>query len=201
MRPTELVEEKLEMPLAQPIGGAGLHEPFARILADRFEEAVPALAGALAVDHHQRLADEPRQQIEHVVLVDAVASAHLLGGVERPRGRKHRQPAEQLPFDIRQQLVTPVHGRLERPLPCDGRSRAAGQQPEPVLQPRLDLLRREDDDAGGRQLDGERNPVETPADARDRAGVAGVGAKAGSTALARVDEELRGLGVDERRRR
>ena len=43
--PAELVEEKLEMPLAQPIGGAGLHEPFARILADRLEEAVPALAG------------------------------------------------------------------------------------------------------------------------------------------------------------
>ena len=46
--PTELVEEKLEMPLAQSIGGAGLHEPFARILADRLEEAVPALAGELA---------------------------------------------------------------------------------------------------------------------------------------------------------
>ena len=51
--PTELVEEELEMPLAQPIGGAGLHEPFARILADRLEEAVPALAGALAVDNHE----------------------------------------------------------------------------------------------------------------------------------------------------
>src|SRR3984893_4958353 len=37
--PTELVEEKFEMPLAQPIGGAGLHEPFARILADRLEES------------------------------------------------------------------------------------------------------------------------------------------------------------------
>ena len=43
--PTELVEEELEVPLAQPIGGAGLHEPFARILADRLEEAVPTLAG------------------------------------------------------------------------------------------------------------------------------------------------------------
>ena len=139
--PTELVEEKLEMPLAQPIGGAGLHEPFARILADRLEEAVPALAGELAVHHHEGLADQPRQQIEHVVLVDAVASTHVLGGLERPRGWEHRQPAEQLPFDIRQQLVTPVHGRLERPLPCDGRSRAAGEQAESVLQPRLDLLR------------------------------------------------------------
>ena len=51
--PTELVEEELEMPLAQPIGGAGLDEPFARVLADRLEEAVPALAGALAVHYHE----------------------------------------------------------------------------------------------------------------------------------------------------
>src|SRR5882762_9299830 len=105
--PTELVEEELEMPLAQPIGGAGLHEPFARILADGLEEAVPALAGELAVNNHEGLADQPRQQIEHVVLVDAVAFTYAFSGLERPRGWEHRQPAEQLPFDIRQQLVTP----------------------------------------------------------------------------------------------
>ena len=75
------------------------------------------------------------------MLVDAVASTHVLGGLERPRGWEHRQAAEQLPFDIRQQLVTPVHGRLERPLPRDRRPRAAGEQAESVLQPRLDLLR------------------------------------------------------------
>ena len=138
--PTELVEEKFEMSLAQPIGGAGLHEPFARILAERLEEAIATLAGELAVNNHQGLADQPRQQIEDVLLVDAVASTYVFSSLERPRGWEHRQPAEQLPFDIRQQLVTPVHGRLERPLPGDGRSRAAGEQAESVLQPRLDLL-------------------------------------------------------------
>src|SRR5438093_6273743 len=123
--PTELVEEVLEMPLAQPIHG-GLHEPFTRILADRLEEPVPALAGEFAVKHHEGFTDQPRQQIEHVVLADAVASTHVLSGLECPRGWEYRQPAEQLPFDIRQELVTPVHGRLERPLPRDGRSRTAG---------------------------------------------------------------------------
>ena len=138
---TEFVEEELEVPVAQPIGGAGLYEPFARILAHCLEEAVPALACELAVHDHEGLADQPRQQIEHVVLVDAVASTHALGGRKCPRGRERREPAEQLLFDLRQQLVTPVYGRLERPLPCDGGSRAAGEQAESVLQPRLDLLR------------------------------------------------------------
>jgi hypothetical protein len=65
----------------------------------------------------------------------------VLSRLERPRGWEYRQPAEQLLFDIRQQPVTPVHGRLERALPCDGRSRPVGEQAESVLQPRLDLLR------------------------------------------------------------
>ena len=80
--PTELVEEELEMSLAQPIGGAGLHEPFARILADRLEEAVPALAGELTVHHHEGFADQPRQQIEHVVLVGC---RRLHTRAQRPR--------------------------------------------------------------------------------------------------------------------
>ena len=77
-RPTELVEEKLEMPLAQPIGGTGLHEAFARILADRLEEAVPALAVELTVVEPTRdLLTSRDRQIEYVVLVDAVASTHV----------------------------------------------------------------------------------------------------------------------------
>ena len=56
--PAELVEEELEMPRAQPIGGAGLQEPFARILADRLEEAVPPLSGELAVNNHEGFTDQ-----------------------------------------------------------------------------------------------------------------------------------------------
>ena len=56
----EFVEEKIKMPVAQPIGGALLHQPFARILADRLEEAIPALAGQLTVHNHERLGDQHR---------------------------------------------------------------------------------------------------------------------------------------------
>jgi hypothetical protein len=54
---TELVKEKLEMPLAKTIGGIGLQEPFARILADRLEEPVSALAGEVAVRHQEGFVD------------------------------------------------------------------------------------------------------------------------------------------------
>ena len=124
------------MALAQPVGRIGLHEPLARILADRLEEPVPALAGEVAVRHQKGFVNESRRQIEHVMLADAVASTHVLSSLERPRRREYRQPAEQLPFGFRQELVTPVHGRLERSLARDGRSRAAGKQAESVLQPR-----------------------------------------------------------------
>src|SRR5438034_6466636 len=53
------------------------------------EEAVPALAGELAVNHHEGFTDQPRQQIEHVGLVDAVASTHLLSSLQRPHGWEH----------------------------------------------------------------------------------------------------------------
>ena len=49
------------MPLAQPIGGTGQHEPFLRVLPHRLEEAIPALAVELAARHHERFADQLRQ--------------------------------------------------------------------------------------------------------------------------------------------
>jgi hypothetical protein len=72
--------------------------------------------------------------------VDAVVRTHLLSGLERPPAREHGQAREQPAFSIRQQLVTPVDGRFQRPLPRDGRPRSARQQPEPILQPCVDLL-------------------------------------------------------------
>ena len=68
--------------------------------------------------------------------------------------------------------MTPIDGCLEGSLPCDGGSRSPGQKPESVLKSRFDLFRREDRDPRGRELDRERNAVETPTDASD--GVGGV---------------------------
>ena len=58
--------------------------------------------------------------------------------------------------------------RPERSLPRHGRPRSSSHQPESILEPGLDLFRRQHSEPRGRQLDGERNAVEAAADANDR---------------------------------
>jgi hypothetical protein len=62
--------------------------PFARILLDRLEEPVSALAGEVAVRHQKGFVNESRGEFEHVVLADAVASANMLSSFDRPRRRE-----------------------------------------------------------------------------------------------------------------
>src|SRR5204862_7457339 len=103
---TKSLEEHRAVPLAETVRCAGVRQSLVRILSDRLEEAVPALAGEVAVDANQGLGDERRKKIEDAISRDAVASTHFFGRVERPRSREHGQTVEQLAFTIRQQLVT-----------------------------------------------------------------------------------------------
>ena len=66
-----------------------------------------------------------------------------------------------------QQVVAPVDQRAQRLLARQRGAAAAGQQPEAVVQPRGDLLRRKHLDARGRQLDRQRDAVQPVADLRD----------------------------------
>ena len=65
------------------------------------------------------------------------------------------------------------------------------------MRPLLDLLRRQDDDAGRRQLDRERDSIEPPADAADSARALQGRCEGGVYGARPLDEELRCLGVDE----
>ena len=64
----------------------------------------------------------------------------------------------------RQQVVAPGDRRAQRPLPLRRRPRSAGEQGQPLLEPFEQDRRRERLDAGGRELDRERQAVEAPAD-------------------------------------
>ena len=50
---------------------------------------------------HQRLVDQPRQQVEHVRRLEPVAGADRLGRLQRPAAGEDRQPAEQRPAPAR----------------------------------------------------------------------------------------------------
>ena len=103
--------------------------------------------------------------------IDSVAGADVLGGLERPPAGERREPPQQLALGVREQVVAPVDGRFERSLPPDRCPAGPGQQSKAIVEPRVDLLDRQDLQPRGRQLDRQRNPVEPPAHLRDRAGV------------------------------
>jgi len=122
----------------------------------------------------------------------------LFSGAERPPGWEHRQAPEQLPFRIGQQLIAPVHGCFECPLPRDGCARAAREQPESILQPDVDLIHRQDRHACRGQLDRERNTIETAADLCDHSRVGRSHRQTRFNGGRTLDEESGGLGLERR---
>ena len=89
-----------------------------------------------------------------------------LGRLQRPAAGEHRQPPQQRPLRLGEQVVAPVDQRPQRLLAGQRRAAAAGQQPEAVVQPRRDLLHRQRLHPRRRQLDRQRDAVQPLADLR-----------------------------------
>ena len=60
----EFAKHVVKVEISQPIGVAGLQESFPRILMNGFEQSVSAPAFDVILQGHQRLSNEPRQQVE-----------------------------------------------------------------------------------------------------------------------------------------
>ena len=134
------VEEEREMAVPHALGTAGSLQPVAAVLTHRLEKPISSSSRSRVLDDHQRLVDEMRQQIQHVVLLDAVARADILRRFETPSTGKDRELAQQPAFGLREQVVAPVNRGLERALPGDRRPAPAREQPESIFQPDVDLL-------------------------------------------------------------
>ena len=99
-----------------------------------------------------------------------------------------------------EQVVAPGDRVAHRLLPGGQVARAAGQQRQPPLQPGEQRRRREDLDARGGQLDGQRQAVQAAADLGDRRRRSRRSARSRPcTACARCDEEPHRLGLGHRR--
>ena len=146
---------------------AGRDELFARVLADRLEHPVPH---RVAVHEHERAIDEAGQtvfQVEGIHPAGVVADdpgRHR----DRPAPAEHRQAPEQAAVLVVEEVPAPIDHRVERLLARDGRPAAPGQQTEPVAQPHRDVVRRHRRDARRRELDRQRDAVESLADLDDR---------------------------------
>ena len=130
-----------------PFPLTGLIEAFGGVLAQRLQHAeagpVPRAPpgsgrpGGHAGRGRRIVADRDRRCRDRRCRV----GAHLLGRVQAPPAPEHRQPPEQHPLGIGEQLVAPVDGRAQRPLPRVRGPGPGGEQPEPVVEPGGDLVR------------------------------------------------------------
>src|SRR5687767_7075040 len=94
-----------------------------------------------------------------VVLAEEVA-----GGLERPSAREPRQCTELLPLSLGQLVVAPLNRRTKRLMPRQHGAARSGEKPEAIVQPRADVLDREQFRPGRGELDRERYSIQAPAD-------------------------------------
>ena len=115
-------------------------QPFGAVLPKRLQQPIPhagyrADTDGLLLGQHQRSIDELEQGIENVVarwmttirrwefagdifLVDPPRpAAGIFGCLQRPAAREYRQPTEEDPFRLGEQLVAPIDQRPKRLLP------------------------------------------------------------------------------------
>src|SRR5690606_41917883 len=102
-----------------------------------------------------------------------VGGAHRFDGLEIPAVGEHGQPREESPLALAEERLAPLQRRSEGALSGWGLPRAAPEHVEGTLETSQDLLRREDTDAGGGELDGQRQPIEPGADTGDDILIAG----------------------------
>ena len=93
------------------------------------------------VGDHERLVDELRDAVEHVERIDVVAADDRLGGVEGEPTREHPEAVEDRAFAFVEQVVAPVDRLAQRLVTFHRGAAPAGEQPEPLVETRRDLLR------------------------------------------------------------
>jgi hypothetical protein len=157
--------------VTRTVGLTGITQPAVGVLADGLQQQEPRRATA-GVGNHQGLVYQPAHTGEHVVASDHPAGADRPRGVQVEPGREHREAAEQCPIRLAEQIMAPADGRRQGLLPGGDAAGAAHEQPEPVVQALLDLLRGQGAQPRGRELDGQRDAVE-PGAHHLRRGLAG----------------------------
>ena len=142
-------------------------EALGGIVPDRLKEPV---AGR-PVDHlglDQALADQRGQQVKHLPIRDVAAGGDHFRGIKCPATCEDSEPVEHDPLLGAKQVVGPVDQGAQGLVARQAGAVSRGQQPEPLIQPGVDLRRREQAKAGRGELKGERDTVEADADRRHR---------------------------------
>ena len=117
------------------------------------------------------------------------ADRRLCRSKREPTG-EHAEPVEDVPFAWREQVVAPVDGLAQCPVAFHRGAAAASEQPEALVETGRDLVGTHHAGAGRRELDGERDSVQPPADLGDRGRGLRVELEVTARLLGALDEEL-----------
>ena len=147
-------------------------EPLERVLADRVEHAEAPGSPA----RRTRLFSTSDSSCVEIAVADG------LRRLEREASAEHAESTEQLLLLAVEQLVAPLDRRAQRSLPRRRVAGARSEERQPLVEAREQVVRIEQRDARGRELDRERQPVEPLGRSRP---TSGVGRKPGATARAR----------------
>ena len=135
------------------------HQPLPRELTHRLEHQVARLIPAVRQQVDQALVDERRHAIQHIERTVAARVADLPRGVEREAAGEDGEAPEERLLVRGEQVVAPGDRVAHRLLPGRQVAVAARQERQAPLQPGQQCRRREDLDAGGGQLDRQRQAV------------------------------------------
>ena len=159
-------EVELRVRGGQRVSFPGAVELVGGVLAQRLEHPVAGVARG-ALRDHERLPDQPVEQVQHGRGRQIGTGDDVLGGVEGPAAAEHGEPAEQQPLRRGEQVVAPVDGSAQGLLAGVGGAAAGGQKGEPVLDAVGELGRAEAGEPGRGQLQGKRDAVQALADDAD----------------------------------
>ena len=112
----------------------------------------------------------PQQGPDHVDEQPVARADHLFGRGDGESPCEDRQVAEDVLFALVEEVVAGVDGGSQGPVPCRLPRPVVGEQVELAVQPGQDRRGRQQVHAGGRQLDGQWQPVEAAAQLADRGG-------------------------------
>ena len=139
------------------------------VLPHGLEQSVPGRV-TVRLGDHQRRVDKPAESAEGPRLAEIVG-AHPLDRLQRERSGEHRQPSEEHPLVVGEQVMAPGQGGRQRLLTGDRCPASSAEQRERVAEACGDLLRREHRDTRRSELQRQRHTVEAITDLRHRSGV------------------------------
>ncbi len=151
-------DEPVAMARAKALGFVCSRKLVSRVDAHGFEQPETRFPFAIFYRRHERLCAKRTQQIKDLNQIYVVAYADRLGSFEREASRVHRKAPKQCTLVRFKEVVTPIERRREGLLTLNAPP-TAGQEPEPILEARGDLLWRQQGDARCGELDREWNPV------------------------------------------